>query len=283
MATNTLLPTDISYGVEAQVEVLIRMAPKDSYIIYMDQHGAIKGLQKSHRFPFKIEIGDRIEQDHIKGTNTARCWHEKKYLEAEGNPKTFGFPYSSKSLPLYENGEFLGAVSVVFPSDNNQFLESGISSLTDQVNVLNTLGKEMAEAGQDQAKSAEEIIGRVEDLQTHAKALVEINALVDEVASQTNLLGLNAAIEAARAGELGRGFGIVADEIRRLSHTVKDSSKQVNTKIGEILNDIRHIEQAIQTSAAGNEEISAQLQELSASVEQVHQSTAGLEKLINPS
>ncbi len=282
MTTNDILSTDVSNGVMAQVEVLIKMAPKDSYVIYMDELGEIKSLQKSHRFPFAIEIGDRVEQNHIKGTNTARCWREKQYLEAEGNPKTFGFPYTSKSLPLYDKGEFRGAVSIVSPSDNNQFLEEGIGNLLEQVNILNVLGKEMANAGQEQAKSAEEIIGRVDDLQVHAKALVEINTLVDEVATQTNLLGLNAAIESARAGELGRGFGIVADEIRRLSHTVKDSSKQVNNKIGEILNDIGHIQHSIQTSAAGNEEISAQLQELSASVEQMQQSTMGLEKLINP-
>ena len=145
--------------------------------------------------------------------------------------------------------------------------------------MLNTLGHEMAVAGQDQATHSEAIANSVQDLSHHAKALVEINALVSEVATQTNLLGLNASIESARAGDLGRGFGVVASEIRRLSTTVKDSSKQVNDKIGEILRAIDAIQKAIHESSANTEELSAQLQELSASVAQVHQTTVTLSKL----
>jgi hypothetical protein len=50
----------------SELDLLIRMAPQDSYIIYMDENGKIAKLQKSRRFPFTIEVGDRIEQDHIK-------------------------------------------------------------------------------------------------------------------------------------------------------------------------------------------------------------------------
>lgn len=270
---------DSAKGVAAQIETIVKLAPKDSYIVYIDETGKVARVQESKRFPFTLKVGESMELDHIKGTNTARCWREKHYMEAEGNPATFGFPYTSKSLPLYENGEFKGSMSVVFPADNTKYLEDSMNTLSDQVGVLNHLGHEMAQASQEQSKSAVEITHRVDDLQAHAKTLEEINALIAEVASQTNLLGLNAAIEAARAGEMGRGFGVVADEIRRLSLTVKDSSKQVNLKIGEILTDIGHIDQAIQNSAAGNEELSTQLQKLSASVEQVHQTSIMLAKL----
>ncbi len=263
----------------SELDLLFRMVPQDSYIIYMDANGNIARLQKSHRFPFTIEVGDRIEQDHIKKTNTARCYQEKKYLEAQGNPETFGFNYVSKSIPLYEDETFRGVVSVVFPSDNTKLLEQGVNNLSEHVGMLDTLGHEMAVAGQEQATNSEAIANSVEDLSHHAKALVEINALVSEVATQTNLLGLNASIESARAGDLGRGFGVVASEIRRLSTTVKDSSKQVNGKIGEILRAIDSIQKAIHESSANTEELSAQLQELSASVAQVHQTTVTLSKL----
>ncbi len=272
-------PMDIKNGIPAQVKLIARMVPDDSYVIGMNEGGEVVAVQNSKRFPFSIEVGDRIEQDHIKGTNTARCWRERQYLVTEGNPATFGFEYTSKSIPLYENGEFKGVVSIVVPADNtNRLLEVGVKNLSEQVSTLNQLGREMAEAGQEQSKNEENIMIRVDGLLNHAKRLVEINGLVAEVASRTNLLGLNAAIEAARAGAQGQGFGVVADEVRKLSLTVKDSSKQVNDNINALLSDIGYIQQSIQGSATGNEELSAKLQELSASVEQVHQTALELSK-----
>lgn len=262
-----------------KVDLLIAMAPNDSYVIYMDEQGYVKKLQETRRFPFTLKIGDYIEAEHIKNTNTARCFHEKKYLEANGNPATFGFNYTSKSSPLLYDGEFKGVISVVYPADNTKLLEEGIQNLSDQVGVLNGLGQQMADAGQDQAKNAEEVLQLIADLQNHANVLENINSLIAEVATQTNLLGLNAAIESARAGEQGRGFGVVADEIRRLSLTVKDSAKQVNSKIQDIMTAIDRIDNRMQTTAANNEEMSAQLQELAASVGQIHQTSVQLSKL----
>ncbi len=265
--------------IQERIDLLVKMSPNDSYIIYMNEHGVISRLQESRRFPFAIKVGDRIEQDHIKSTNTAKCYQERKYMEADGNPQTFGFSYTSKSIPLYYQDEFHGIISVVYPADNTKTLEQGINSLSEQVGILNDLGHQMAEAGQEQAKNAEDILKRIAELQEYADALDNINSLISEVATQTNLLGLNAAIESARAGEQGRGFGVVSDEIRRLSLTVKDSAKQVNSKIQDIQMAINLIEDRMQTSASNNEEMSAQLEELAASVNQVHLTSVQLSKL----
>lgn len=263
-----------------QVDALTKLTPKDSYVLYINESGIVGYQHKSPKFPFPFKDGEHIDSPSLTVTNTAKAWRNRQYFEAEGNPKNFGFNYITKTLPLeHVNGDFAGVLTVIFPADNAKFLEDGLNNITEQVGTLNHLGRQMAQAGQDQAESAEHISSRVDGLQAHAKALEEINSLVAEVASQTNLLGLNAAIEAARAGDLGRGFGVVADEIRRLSLTVKDSSKQVNDKITEILDDIGHIQQAIQNSAAGNEELSAQIEELSASVEKVHQTAIELSNL----
>jgi methyl-accepting chemotaxis protein len=87
-------------------------------------------------------------------------------------------------------------------------------------------------AVKDQAESiAESILGLAEQ----AQAIGEITAAVNDIAEQTNLLALNAAIEASRAGEHGRGFSVVATEIKSLA----DQSKKATTQVRQILSDIQ--------------------------------------------
>lgn len=81
----------------------------------------------------------------------------------------------------------------------------------------------------------EYIAGTIIKLSEHSQAVGEIIAAVDDLAEQSNLLAVNASIEAAKAGESGKGFGVVAQEIRSLAEQSKQSTRQVRS----ILNDIQ--------------------------------------------
>ncbi len=119
---------------------------------------------------------------------------------------------------------------------------SDLSSISDQ-------SMTKAREGADVVQSLVETIANIEqqatqlgknmdDLGNQAKGIGQIIHVISDIADQTNLLALNAAIEAARAGEAGRGFAVVADEVRKLAEKTMDATNEVDSFIRTILTSI---------------------------------------------
>jgi methyl-accepting chemotaxis protein len=153
--------------------------------------------------------------------------------------------------------------------------------------------KSLTDASEVGRSGLQDVASDIQQIAHDSEGLLEINAVMENIASQTNLLSMNAAIEAAHAGEAGKGFAVVADEIRKLAESSSEQSKTISTVLKKIkdsidkitrstdavLNKFEAIDSGVRTVSDQEENIRNAMEEQSQGSQQILEAVSRLNEL----
>jgi len=145
-----------------------------------------------------------------------------------------------------------------------------LQTLSDQMRQLHQTSERLNIDANHQSESVLLTIERLTRLQEQSHQIGDITSMIDSIAEQTNLLALNAAIEAARAGEQGRGFAVVADEVRELARRTQEATGEIRDTINALHNEVSEAVDHFQKIASNNHE----------SLKVVHESTKTIQESV---
>jgi len=247
--------------------------------LYMTDLEKIAYRYPSRKFDIPdLQIGDGIRSGWIAD----RAIKSSQLAVEELDASVHGVPVLIMSNPCFDEDDkskVVATFNLALPKQAAANLRKLSDQLAMSLEEISSVIEELAASAAQININEKDLNTSVDQVNGLADDISKVLAFIKQIADETKMLGLNAAIEAARAGDAGRGFGVVAEEIRKLS----DESKQTVVSISELINKIKdNVDETVsksQLNLNSSQEQAAATEEISAGIEEIRAMAESLDKM----
>ncbi|MFF0829324.1 methyl-accepting chemotaxis protein [Brevibacillus sp. NPDC003359] len=245
-------------------ECMVGVTDKEKFLAYYPAQG--------------LNLGIRVGDDLRPGSINATAVKEGKRVVKKISKELYGIPYIAVGYPLVENGQVVGCLATGVTTDQEDRLHGLAQNLTDALENIAQHTESLAKDADNLAQASHTLSDAAGQLGLKITETTQINELIRNISTRSNVLGLNAVLEAARAGAAGRGFSVVAEEIRQLSQTTATSAKGIFRLLDEMYALVGTVTGEMDKTMNHSVQQSTRIQELDAVMQELRHMAEQLKK-----
>lgn len=248
--------------------LLSEMFPEGVFL-YMTDLQKVAYRQPSKEFDIPtFQVGRGLVDSDI----ASKTLRTKQPTIAELDSSIYGVPIYVANYPLFDDDgdkDIVATFGIVIPKKLAEQLRNISNHLNDGLSQMSATIQQLAASASQIHTNEMELNEDIQGITNLSSEVNNVSTFIKKIADETNMLGLNAAIEAARVGDAGKGFSVVAEEIRKLSEHSKGTVPQLKNLTDNINNIVAEASEKSKVSLNSSQEQAAATEEVTASIEEI--------------
>lgn len=191
--------------------------------VYVTDREKYLVVEQAERIVLSVAVGMPIPAGTVVAEAIGKARPTRRRVGAE----VLGIPYVACAVPVWDGSQVIGGVSFVTSVEQEEKILQISSKLSEGLTEVCESSSSIESGAQQLATIYQQLVELSDTLRGYIHETDTVLKMIENLARQTNLLGINASVEAARAGMAGKGFSVIANETRRLAASTSESAKKI--------------------------------------------------------